>query len=84
VPAIQAALLLHYAGNDARVNAGIEAHEAALKANKKEYTIHVYEGAQHAFNNDTSGARYHKEAADLAWSRTLAFFRERLGDPRGA
>jgi carboxymethylenebutenolidase len=84
VPAIQAALLLHYAGNDARVNAGIEAFEAALKANEKEYTIHIYEGAQHAFNNDTSGARYHKEAAELAWSRTLAFFRERLGNPRGA
>jgi carboxymethylenebutenolidase len=83
VAEIQAALLLHYAGEDARVNAGIEAFEAALKANKKEYAIHVYPGAMHAFNNDTSAARYHKEAADLAWSRTIAFFRERLGAPRG-
>jgi carboxymethylenebutenolidase len=84
VPAIQAALLLHYAGNDARVNAGIEAFEAALKANKKEYAVHVYPGAEHAFNNDTNAARYNKGAADLAWSRTIAFFRERLGNPRGA
>jgi carboxymethylenebutenolidase len=84
VPAIQAALLLHYAGNDARVNAGIEAFEAALKANKKEYAVHVYPGAEHAFNNDTNAARYNKVAADLAWSRTIAFFRERLGNPRGA
>jgi carboxymethylenebutenolidase len=83
VAEIQAALLLHYAGEDARVNAGIEAFEAALKANKKEYAVHVYPGAMHAFNNDTSAARYHKQAADLAWSRTIAFFRERLGAPRG-
>jgi carboxymethylenebutenolidase len=82
-PEIRAALLLHYAGNDARVNAGIEAYETALKANKKEYAIHIYPGAQHAFNNDTSAARYNKEAADLAWSRTIAFFKEKLGAPRG-
>ena len=78
VPNIQAALLLHYAGNDAGVNAGIEAYEAALKANKKRYEIHTYPGAQHAFNNDTSAARYNKEAADLAWGRTVAFFKEHL------
>jgi carboxymethylenebutenolidase len=83
VSVIQAALLLHYAGNDARVNAGIEAYEAALKANRKDYTIHIYPGAQHAFNNDTGAARYNKEAADLAWSRTIAFFKEKLGAPRG-
>ena len=84
VPDIQAALLLHYAENDAGVNAGIEAYEAALKANNKTYTIHHYPGTQHAFNSDTSAARYNKEAAELAWGRTIAFFRERLGTPRGA
>jgi carboxymethylenebutenolidase len=83
VPAIRAVLLLHYAGNDAGVNAGIEAYEAAPKANKKEYAIHMYPDAQHAFNNDTGAARYNKQAADLAWSRTIAFFKERLGAPRG-
>ena len=83
VPDIRAALLLHYAGNDAGVNAGIEAYEAALKVNKKDYTIHMYPGAQHAFNNDTGAARYNKEAADLAWSRTIAFLKEKLGAPRG-
>jgi carboxymethylenebutenolidase len=83
VPDIRAALLLHYGGNDAGVNAGIEAYEAALKANKKDYTIHMYPGTQHAFNNDTGAARYNKEAADLAWSRTIAFFKGKLGAPRG-
>jgi carboxymethylenebutenolidase len=78
VPQIQAALLLHYAGEDARINAGIEAYKAALEAAGKEFTIHMYEGAQHAFNNDTSEARYNKEAADLAWERTVAFFKEKL------
>lgn len=81
VPAIQAPLLLHYAGNDERVDAGIPAYEAALKANGKRYTIYVYEGAQHAFNNDTSAARYNKAAADLAWGRTLTFLKDNLGAP---
>jgi carboxymethylenebutenolidase len=81
VPAIKAALLLQYAGNDERIDAGIPAYEAALKANNKRYTIYIYEGAQHAFNNDTSAARYDKAAADLAWRRTLAFFKENLGAP---
>lgn len=81
VPASKAPLLLHYAENDSGVNAGIAAYEAALKANGKRYTIHMYEGAQHAFNNDTSAARYNKAAADLAWSRTLDFFRQNLGAP---
>nr|MDQ2704272.1 dienelactone hydrolase family protein [Pseudomonadota bacterium] len=78
VPNIQAALLLHYAGQDERINAGIDAYKNALEAAGKDFTIHVYEGAQHAFNNDTSSARYDKEAADLAWGRTIAFFKEKL------
>jgi carboxymethylenebutenolidase len=81
VPAIQAALLLQYAGNDEPVNAGIAAYEAALKASNKKYLIHRYEGAQHAFNNDTNAARYNKLAADLAWERTVAFLKEQLGTP---
>ncbi|MBA3446461.1 MAG: dienelactone hydrolase family protein [Pseudaminobacter sp.] len=75
---IEAALLLHYAGQDERINAGIDAYKAALESAGKDFTIHIYEGAQHAFNNDTSEARYNKEAADLAWSRTVAFFKEKL------
>jgi carboxymethylenebutenolidase len=81
VPGIHAPLLLHYAGLDERVNAGIAAYESALKANGKRYTIHMYPGVNHAFNNDTGGARYNKEAADIAWERTLAFFKEQLGAP---
>jgi carboxymethylenebutenolidase len=80
VPAIRAPLLLHYAGLDQRVNAGIAAYEAALKANNKRYTIYMYPDVNHAFNNDTSN-RYDKPAADLAWSRTIAFFKEQLGAP---
>jgi carboxymethylenebutenolidase len=81
VPNIKAALLLHYAENDDGVNSGIPAYEAALKANNKKFTMHTYPGTQHAFNNDTGAARYNKAAADLAWSRTLAFFKETLGTP---
>jgi carboxymethylenebutenolidase len=81
VPNIKAPLLLHYAENDEAVNAGIAAYEAALKANNKKYTIHTYAGTQHAFNNDTGAARYNKAAADLAWERTVAFFKENLGAP---
>jgi len=84
VPPIHAPLLLHYAGLDERVNAGIAAYEAALKANNKKYTIYMYPNVNHAFNNDTGGARYNKEAADLAWQRTLAFFKENLGAPPNA
>jgi carboxymethylenebutenolidase len=80
VTAIQAPLLLHYAGLDQRVNAGIAAYEAALMANNKRYTKYVYADVNHAFNNDTSN-RYDKPAADLAWSRTIAFFKENLGAP---
>jgi carboxymethylenebutenolidase len=78
VPKIQAALLLHYAGLDERINAGIDAYRQALEAASKDFTIHVYDGANHAFNNDTSEARYNKEAADLAWSRTVEFLKEKL------
>jgi carboxymethylenebutenolidase len=81
VPNIKAALLLHYAENDAGVNAGIADYETALKANNKSYAIYTYPGTQHAFNNDTGAARYNKAAADLAWQRTIAFFAEKLGTP---
>jgi carboxymethylenebutenolidase len=76
---IKARLMLQYAGLDERINAGIPAYEEALKAAGADYQVFVYEGANHAFNNDTSEARYHKEAADLAWSRTIAFLKETLG-----
>jgi len=79
VAKIKAPLLLHYAGMDERINAGIDAYKKALDAGDKEYTVYVYEGVNHAFNNDTSEARYNKEAADLAWGRTIAFFKEELG-----
>jgi carboxymethylenebutenolidase len=78
VPKIQAPLLLQYGGLDTRINAGIPAFEEALKQSNKKYTIHIYEGANHAFNNDTSQARYNKETADQAWARTIAFFKEHL------
>ncbi|MGL4495824.1 MAG: dienelactone hydrolase family protein [Beijerinckiaceae bacterium] len=80
VPAIKAPLLLNYAGMDERINAGIPAFEKALKDNGKTFTLHIYEGKQHAFNNDTNAARYDKETAELAWSRTIAFFKKYLGD----
>ena len=77
VPKIKASMLIHYAGDDERINAGIPAFEEALKKSSIDYKIFMYEGAGHAFFNDT-GTRYNKEAADLAWSRTLAFFKEKL------
>jgi len=77
VESIRAALLLHYAGLDKRVNAGIDAYRAALEANNKQFTMHVYPDVNHAFNNDT-GSRYDKAAADLAWSRTIAFLKKQL------
>jgi carboxymethylenebutenolidase len=80
VPAIHAALLLHYAGLDQRVNAGIPAYEAALKRAHKDFAIYVYPNVNHAFNNDT-GSRYDKAAADLAWGRTIRFFKDKLGTP---
>jgi len=78
VPKIQAALMLHYGGLDERINAGIPAYEAALKQAGKTYEIYVYEGANHAFNNDTNAARYDKDAADLAWRRTVDFLKKHL------
>jgi carboxymethylenebutenolidase len=81
VPNIKAPLLLNYAENDDGVNSGIPAYEAALKANNKKYTMYTYPGTQHAFFNDTGAARYNKAAADLAWNRTLAFFKDTLGAP---
>jgi len=77
VAQIKAPLLLHYAGEDARINAGWPAYEAALQAAGVRYTAHFYAGVQHGFNNDTT-PRFDPTAAALAWSRTLAFFREKM------
>ena len=78
VSKIKASLLLHYAGLDERINKGIPAYEAALKKASVDYKIYMYEGAKHAFNNDTNAARYNKEAAQLAWQRTISFLKEKL------
>lgn len=75
---IKARMLLHYAGLDERINAGIPEYERALKEAEVDHQIFVYDGANHAFNNDTSAARYDKGAADLAWSRTVEFFKSAL------
>jgi len=77
VPKIKASLLLHYAGLDERINKGIPEFETALKEASVDYKIFMYEGAGHAFFNDT-GSRYHEEAAKLAWERTIAFFKQKL------
>jgi carboxymethylenebutenolidase len=77
VPKISAPLLLQYAGNDERINAGIAAYEEALKANNKVYAVHMYDGKQHGFHNDTT-PRYDAEAAKLAWDRTLEWFKKYL------
>jgi carboxymethylenebutenolidase len=76
---VQSPLLLHYAGLDDRVNATGKPWVEALKAAKKPVDSYVYPGVNHAFNNDTSAERYNKAAADLAWQRTLAFFKRYLG-----
>lgn len=76
---VQAPLMLQLAGNDARVNATAEPFAAALKAAGKPVTLNIYPGVEHAFNNDTSVERYDKAAADLAWTRTLAFFKKHMG-----
>lgn len=78
VAKIKARVMAHYGGLDERINAGIPAFEEALKAAGVDYQIFIYAGANHAFNNDTSAARYSKQAADLAWSRTVAFLKETL------
>jgi carboxymethylenebutenolidase len=77
VKSIHAALLLHYAGLDKRIGAGIAAYEAALKAQGKRFTVYIYPNVDHGFNNDTSG-RYDKPAADMAWGRTVAFLKKNL------
>jgi carboxymethylenebutenolidase len=78
VPKIKASLQLHYAGLDEGINKGIPAYEAALKKASVDYKIYMYDGAQHAFLNDTSAERYNKEAAQLAWQRTISFLKEKL------
>jgi carboxymethylenebutenolidase len=78
VAKIKAPLLLNYAGTDDRINPGIPAFEDALKKGGKDYTLYIYEGAQHAFLNDTNEARFNKAAAELAWGRTLEFFKKHL------
>lgn len=77
VPKIKAPLLLHYAALDTRITDGAEAYEAALKVNGKEYTAYVYPNVNHGFHNDTT-PRYDKVAAELAWKRTIDFFKEKL------
>jgi carboxymethylenebutenolidase len=77
VPKINTPLLLHYAELDSRVNEGWPAYEKALKENKKSYTAHIYPNTNHGFHNDTT-PRYDKAAAELAWSRTVEFFKEKL------
>ncbi len=79
VPKIKAALQLHYAGKDERINAGIPAYEEALKAAKVSYELYMYPDVDHAFHNDTSAARYNEAAAKLAWGRTMDFFKKHLG-----
>ncbi|MBS1598554.1 MAG: dienelactone hydrolase family protein [Bacteroidetes bacterium] len=78
VPKIKAAVQLHYGGLDERINAGIPAYEEALKKAGTKYELYVYEGANHAFHNDTAPTRYNEAAAKLAWQRTLKFFGETL------
>jgi carboxymethylenebutenolidase len=75
---IKAPLLIHYAGNDERINAGWPAYEAALKAAGVKHEMHKYPGTQHGFNNDTT-PRYDEAAARLAWKRTVEFFNRNLG-----
>lgn len=78
VPKIKAHLMLHYAGLDERINAGIPAYETALKANNIQHNLYIYEGVNHAFNNNTSPTRYNEEAAKLAWSRTIDLLKKKL------
>ena len=78
VPKIKASVMAHYAGEDERINRGILAFEEAMKKAGIDYQIYIYEGAAHAFNNDSNPDRYHKEAAELAWKRTIAFFKGKL------
>lgn len=77
VPNINAPLLIHYAGLDTRVNEGWPAYEKALKDNSKKYTAYTYPNVNHGFHNDST-PRYDKAAAELAWQRTVDFFKENL------
>jgi carboxymethylenebutenolidase len=77
VAKIKAPLLIHYASLDTRINGGWPAYEEALKANKVSYTMHMYEGVNHGFHNDTT-PRYDEKSAKLAWQRTLDFFNQNL------
>lgn len=79
VPKIKATVQLHFASLDTRVNEGIPAYEAALKANNIKYELFMYEGVNHAFHNDTSAARYNEAAAKLSWERTLGLFKKTMG-----
>jgi carboxymethylenebutenolidase len=81
VPGIRAALMLHYAEKDERINAGIQAYEAALKANNKTFEVVMHPGVDHAFNNDTNAARYDATAAKRAWEQSLTFLGKHLGSP---
>lgn len=74
VSKIKAAVQLHYASLDTRINEGIPAYEEALKKNNIIYELYMYEGVNHAFHNDTSPARYNEAAAKLAWQRSMEFF----------
>jgi carboxymethylenebutenolidase len=78
VPKMKAALQLHYASLDERVNAGIAEYEAALKQNGKTYELFMYEGVNHAFHNDTAPTRYNETAAKLAWQRSMDFLGKQL------
>ncbi|WP_128543804.1 dienelactone hydrolase family protein [Larkinella soli] len=78
VPKIKAAVQLHYGGMDERINAGIPAYEEALKKAGVKYELYVYDGAQHAFHNDTAPTRFNEAAAKLAWERTINFFKKNL------
>lgn len=78
-PKVEAAMLIHDAGLDDRVNRTSFPWVEALRANRKTVKFYLYDGVNHAFNNDTSAERYSKPAADLAWKRTLAFFKQHLG-----
>lgn len=78
VPQIKAEMLLHYAGIDERINAGRDAFEAAMRQHNIKFESYLYEGKQHAFHNDTNGARYDEAAAKLSWQRTLSLFKNKL------
>ena len=78
VPKIKSSVMLHYGGLDERINAGIPAYEQALKQNHIDYQLFVYDGVNHAFNNNTSPTRYNEAAAKLAWERTIGLFRNKL------